>query len=167
VLYFLRLVESAKARNGRDRIEVVNSWVNSAIRYTSDYAQHGVVDQWTAPLATLAAARGDCEDYAIAKYAILYASGIPARDLRLLLVRDRAVNQDHAVVAVRDNGRWLILDNRHLVLNEAGQLSHFSPLFALDHNGVSLVATTYADRQEAQAPPRTVVPLASETSSEH
>jgi len=162
-LYFLRLVESAKARSGRQRIEVVNRWINSAIRYTSDYAQHGVADQWTAPLATLAAGRGDCEDYAIAKYAILHAAGIPARDLRLLLVRDRAVNQDHAVVAVRDNGQWLILDNRHLALSEPGQLPQFAPLFALGHNGVSLFAAPYAARQEEPqvqpaAQPAAVVP---------
>ena len=109
-------------------------------------AQHGVADRWTAPLATLAAGRGDCEDYAIAKYAILRAAGIPEADLRLLLVRDRAVRQDHAVLAVRDNGRWLVLDNRHLMLAETTMLPQFTPLFALDHQGVSLFATPYVAR---------------------
>jgi predicted transglutaminase-like cysteine proteinase len=98
-LHFIRLTESARARDGRARIEAVNRAFNSAIHYTADFAQHGVAYRWTAPLATLAAGRGDCEDYAIAKYAILRAAGVPASDLRLLLVRDRAARQDHAVLS--------------------------------------------------------------------
>jgi predicted transglutaminase-like cysteine proteinase len=143
---FLAVVESAQASDGRARIEVVNRAVNAAIRYTPDFAQHGVADRWTAPLATLAAGRGDCEDYAIAKYAILRAAGVPATDLRLLLVRDRVVRQDHAVLAVRDGGRWLVLDNRHLMLAETTMLPQFTPLFALDHQGVSLFAAPYVAR---------------------
>jgi predicted transglutaminase-like cysteine proteinase len=158
-LFFLRLVDNAKARNGKARVDVVNRAVNSAIRYTSDYAQHGVVDLWTPPLATLAAGRGDCEDYAIAKYAILRAAGVADEDLRLLLVRDRAVRQDHAVLAVRDDGRWLVLDNRHSMLVEPGMLPQFAPLFAIDHNGVSLFAAPYAARPAAEVPePAAVAP---------
>ncbi|MBX9777185.1 MAG: transglutaminase-like cysteine peptidase [Xanthobacteraceae bacterium] len=143
-LFFLRIVDSAQARGGRARLEVVNRAVNAAIRYTSDYAQHGVADLWTPPLATLASGRGDCEDYAIAKYALLRAAGIADDDLRLLLVRDRAVRQDHAVLAVREDGQWLVLDNRHSMLAEPNRLPQFAPLFAIDHNGVSLFAAPYA-----------------------
>lgn len=145
-LHFLRLVEAARALDGRARLEMVNRAVNSAIRYTTDFAQHGVADRWTAPLAALASAQGDCEDYAIAKYAILRAAGASADDLRLLLVRDRAVRQDHAVLAVRENGRWLVLDNRHLMLAETTSLPQFTPLFSLDHQGVSLFAAPYVTR---------------------
>ncbi len=159
-LHFLRLVEFATARTGRARIELVNRAVNAAIRYTSDYAQHGVADVWTTPLATLATGRGDCEDYAIAKYAILRAAGVPAEDLRLLLVRDRAVSQDHAVLAVRDNGQWLILDNRHATLAETGMLPHFGPLFALDHTGVSLFASPYAAQPAPDVQPAGLAPPA-------
>jgi predicted transglutaminase-like cysteine proteinase len=159
---FLAFVESAQARDGRARIEVVNRAINSAIRYTSDYAQHGVADLWTAPLATLAAGRGDCEDYAIAKYVMLRAAGIPAHDLRLLLVRDRLVRQDHAVLAVRDNGRWLILDNRHLLLVETSGVQHFTPLFAIDRNGVSLFAAPYVVRPTPAIEPATVLSPANE-----
>jgi predicted transglutaminase-like cysteine proteinase len=156
---FLALVESAQARQGRSRIEMVNRAVNSAIRYTADFAQHGVVDRWTTPLATLATGRGDCEDYAIAKYEILRAAGVPASDLRLLLVRDRTVRQDHAVLAVRDSGRWLILDNRHLMLSEPTMLPQFTPLFALDHQGVSLFAAPYAARLAPDSEPAAISPI--------
>ena len=154
---FVALVDSAQARDGRARIELVNRTINAAIRYTSDYAQHGVADLWTAPLATLTSGRGDCEDYAIAKYVVLRAAGVPAADLRLLLVRDRAVRQDHAVLAVRDGGRWVVMDNRHLMLSETTTLPHFTPLFALDHQGVSLFAAPYAAQAAGNVEPAGVV----------
>jgi predicted transglutaminase-like cysteine proteinase len=154
---FISIGDAARHGQGRGRIELVNRAVNSAVRYMTDFAQHGIADQWSPPLATLTTGRGDCEDYAIAKYAILREAGVAAEDLRLVLVRDTAVRQDHAVLAVRDGGRWLILDNRHLMLLEATMLPQFTPLFALDHKGVSLFAAPYAaqrapDRQAKAMP---------------
>ena len=89
-------------------------------------------------METLAAGTGDCEDYAIAKFAMLLDAGVAEKDLKVLLVRDMAVRQDHAVLAVRIDGRWLVLDNRRFGLVEAGDLPYFMPLFAIDHSGVSL-----------------------------
>ena len=54
---------------------MINRDINMAIRPTSDLAQWGVTDRWSAPLATLASGRGDCEDYAIAKYVALREAG--------------------------------------------------------------------------------------------
>jgi predicted transglutaminase-like cysteine proteinase len=137
----LAIIDDAQKSTGRARIEVVNRLVNASIRYTSDFVQHGVADLWSPPIATLTSGKGDCEDYAIAKYVALREAGTADADLRLLLVRDRTAGQDHAVLAVRHDGRWLILDNRHEVLNEAADLPQFVPLFALDHHGVKLFQT--------------------------
>ena len=98
--------------------------------------QHGIDDVWSAPLATFATGAGDCEDYAIAKYLALRKSGTVADDLRLMIVRDIRRGVAHAVVAVRFDGEWLILDNRHLALVSAAEVPHYSPLFVLDHRGV-------------------------------
>lgn len=143
---FRKIVEAVKAREGRARIGEANRDINASIRYVSDFVQHGEPDRWTAPLATLAAGRGDCEDYAIAKYVVLRAAGFPVVDLQLVLVRDRLARQDHAVLSVRLDGRWLILDNRHTRLVETAELPHFMPLFAIDHQGVKLFAAPYAQR---------------------
>jgi predicted transglutaminase-like cysteine proteinase len=136
----LAIIADAKKRSGRARIEVVNRLVNVSVRYMSDYAQHGVADLWSPPLATLSSARGDCEDYAIAKYVALHEAGILEADLRLLLVRDRPVGQDHAVLAVRLDDRWLVLDNRHMMLTDSADLPQFTPLFALSYSGVKMFA---------------------------
>jgi predicted transglutaminase-like cysteine proteinase len=138
----LALAAEAGRHEGRARIETANRLVNAAIRYRSDAGQHGVRDLWTAPLETLAGGAGDCEDYAIAKYVLLRLTGATEDDLRLLLVRDRGL--DHAVLAVRHAGRWLMLDNRHALLQEAAELAHVTPLFALDARGVQLFAAPYA-----------------------
>ena len=46
--------------------------------------------------------------------AILAGCGIAADDLRILIVRDTARGEDHAVVAARLDGSWLTLDNRRM-----------------------------------------------------
>jgi predicted transglutaminase-like cysteine proteinase len=148
---FVALAASAGAAGIRSRVEIINSNVNAAIRYVSDFEQHGVADLWSSPLETLAAGAGDCEDYAIAKFALLQDAGIPDQDLKLLLVRDLAVRQDHAVLAVRLDGHWMVLDNRRSGLSETSDLPDLMPLFAIDHRGVSLFAAPYAERPRHQS----------------
>jgi predicted transglutaminase-like cysteine proteinase len=143
---FLRLIDAVKSKSGRARLDEANRAVNAAIRYVSDYAQHGEADRWSAPLATFATAKGDCEDYAIAKYVALREAGFPREELRLVLVRDRAVRQDHAVLAAHLDDRWLILDNRRSELIDDADTSSFTPLFAINHHGVHLFAAPYAKR---------------------
>src|SRR5258706_1206079 len=145
---FLRLIDAVKAKSGRARLEEANRAVNAAIRYVSDYAQYGEADRWSAPLATFATAKGDCEDYAIAKYVALREAGFPQEELRVVLVRDRAVRQDHAVLAAHLDGRWLILDNRRSELLADSDASSFKPLFAINHRGVQLFAAPYAKRPQ-------------------
>lgn len=129
---FLAIIEAARARTGRARVGEVNRAVNLAIRPVSDLAQFHVPDVWTTPLMTFASGAGDCEDYAIAKYVALRESGMDADDLRLVIVHDRTVHEDHAVAAARVDGRWLILDNRHMMLLPDTQISNVTPLLALD-----------------------------------
>jgi predicted transglutaminase-like cysteine proteinase len=143
---FLRLINAVKSKSGRARLDEANRGVNAAIRYVSDYAQFGEADRWSAPLASFATAKGDCEDYAIAKYVALREAGFPLDEMRLVLVHDRAVRQDHAVLAARFDGRWLILDNRRSELMEDADARSLTPLFAINHRGVHLFAAPYAKR---------------------
>ena len=143
---FLRLIGAVKAKSGRARLDEANRAVNTAIRYVSDFTQFGEADRWSTPLASFATAKGDCEDYAIAKYVALREAGFPQEEMRVVLVRDRAVRQDHAVLAARLDGRWLILDNRRSELVEDTDASTLTPLFAINHRGVHLFAAPYAKR---------------------
>ena len=138
---FLEIIELGRQHQGRARIGNINRAINLRIKPLSDWAHHGVSDFWSAPLATLADGAGDCEDYAIAKYVALREFGTVSDDLRLVVVRDIKRKTLHAVVAVRFDGEWLILDNRHLVLVNAVEAFHYFPLFVMDHRGVSEFST--------------------------
>lgn len=140
---FVAMATEAKARDGRARLETVNRLVNGAIHYTSDLVQHGALDVWSAPLASLRSGRGDCEDYAIAKYALLRETGTAEQDLRILLVRDRAVREDHAVLAVRDHDTWMVLDNRRSMIEVDTEIGYLTPMYALNADGISLFASPY------------------------
>ena len=144
--HFLAVIEVAGGLDGRARLDAVNRAVNGAIRYTGDMAQWGVADLWSSPLATFATLRGDCEDYAIAKYVALRQAGVAAADLRIVLAHDNALGEDHAILAARHDGRWLILDNRRADLAEDGEVRHLAPLFAIDQSGVKLVAAPFVER---------------------
>lgn len=145
----LEIIETARAHEGRARIGQVNRAINLAIRPTSDQKQFGTGDVWTSPLATLATTRGDCEDYAIAKYLALREAGIAGEDMRLIIAEDTVAREDHAVLAVRLGESWLILDNRNHTLADAAEVRHLRPLYALDQVGVRRFAPTYAQRPAA------------------
>ena len=132
---FLSIVELGRQRKGRARLGEINRAVNLSIKPVSDLAQYGVSDFWSAPLATLSAAAGDCEDYAIVKYVALREIGVDPDDLRLVIVRDTKLDTLHAVVAVRLDEEWLILDNRTLIMVNAIE-ARYRPLFVLDYRGV-------------------------------
>jgi predicted transglutaminase-like cysteine proteinase len=138
---FLSIVEAGRQREGRARLGEINRAVNLSIKPVTDWAQYGVDDFWSAPLATLEIGAGDCEDYAIAKYVALRESGIAPDELRLVIVRDVKRNINHAVVAVREDQQWLILDNRTLIIANAEEARHLEPLFVLDHWGVRAFET--------------------------
>lgn len=81
--------------------EQVNQFVNARVAYERDESG----DRWQSARETLASRRGDCEDYAIAKLALLRAAGWRPTHLRLV------VTFDHAVAAVLFEDEWLVLDN--------------------------------------------------------
>jgi len=139
---FLAVIEIGRKAQGRARIGLINRAINLSIRPVTDREQHGVDDLWATPLMTFSSRSGDCEDYAIAKYVALREAGIPESDLRLVVVRDNAVNDYHAVAAVRDNGGWLILDNRRLVIRHDVDIAEFNPLFTIGDAGVRPIQAT-------------------------
>ena len=143
---FIAVIDAARALDGRARLDAVNRAVNDAVVYMTDMQQHGIEDLWSSPLATFATLRGDCEDYAIAKYVALREAGVAADDLRIVLARDNALGEDHAILAVRQDARWLILDNRRAEVVGDGDEKHLAPLFAIYAQGVRLFAAPYVER---------------------
>ena len=137
----ISIVDLGRPREGRIRLGWINRAVNMAIRPTSDWVQYGYADFWASPLQTMASGAGDCEDYAIVKYVALRELGVAPDDLRLVIVQDQKREIGHAVVAVRYEQRWLILDNRTMAILDADDVRDYRLLFALDRQGTRVVAT--------------------------
>jgi predicted transglutaminase-like cysteine proteinase len=135
-LQFLAIVDTARTREGRARFGEINRAINLAIRATSDMAQYGRLDVWSPPLDTFASRAGDCEDYAIAKFAALRMAGIPPEDLRIVVLRDLMQGEDHAVLLARLDGHWLTLDNQRMAMIEDIDVRNRRPLFVIDDEGV-------------------------------
>ena len=137
------IVDAARVRDGRARIGEINRAVNLAIRPMSDMRRFGMLDLWTAPLDTMSAGAGDCEDYAILKFLALREAGIPIDDLRLVIVHDAMMRSDHAVVAARLAQRWVVLDNRGFALIDLAR-TRYRTIVSLALDGDRL-APRYAD----------------------
>jgi predicted transglutaminase-like cysteine proteinase len=137
-----KIVDEARSHDGLARIGFINRAVNLAIKP----AINPLV--WQSALATLSAGAGDCKDYAVAKYLALLEAGFAERDVKLVIVREIAAHQDHAIVAVRFNGGWIVLDNRWLALIHDFELRSVAPLFILDEDGVR----RFGQRQASSIP---------------
>jgi predicted transglutaminase-like cysteine proteinase len=136
-LKLLAIVDDARSHEGLARIGDINRAINLAIRPMSDLAQYGELDVWSSPLVTLAHGAGDCEDYAIAKLTALRLAGIADDDLRIVVMHDTISGEDHAVAAARQDGRWLMLDNRRMAMIEDSNMRNIRPLFVIDQRGVN------------------------------
>ncbi len=92
------------------QLDVINRWFNR-VAYVSDTANWQTLDHWE-PINEFLAKGGDCEDYAIAKYAMLRSLGLSADKMRLLIVEDIRKREVHAVLAVDTPSGTRLLDNQ-------------------------------------------------------
>ena len=90
--------------------------------------------------------RGRFRSDSIAKYVALQAAGVAPEDIELV-VRNTDTSENHAVVAVRLDGTWVILDNRRLALVPAREIRHATPLFVIDEQGVRQFMAPTANAQ--------------------
>lgn len=131
---FLSVVQDAGNKTGRVQIAYINRAANGALRALNSLRPDA---EWRSPLDALIKEASDCKHYAVLKYAALEEAGIAPDALRIVVVEVRSTHQQHAMVAVRAEGQWLLLDNRTSVLIESSKaLDYYDPLYALDQEGV-------------------------------
>ncbi len=112
------------------KIARMNLDVNIGVKYVEEAPG---VDYWQPPAVTLAKGTGDCEDYAILKYAILLKSGMPEDQLRLVVgeIANDPVNLPHAWCALYLDGKWRALDNKFDQLADAETYINWVPKAAM------------------------------------
>ncbi len=131
-----RMLEETRERPLDARIRSVNRFVNHAIRFEDDIVGHGVADHWATATETLMRGRGDCEDIAILKMALLKAAGVPSAALVLVLGREQAGGRDHAVLVVRrPSAPAVVLDNLTDVITPAADSGQLLPMLSFSSAG--------------------------------
>lgn len=122
------------------RLVAVNEFFNRRIVFGEDRDVTGQADHWASPLEVLAEGRGDCEDYAIAKYFSLLALGLPASQLRLVYTQADVDGQSrpHMVLAyfAQPDAEPLILDNLVSDLRPASRRPDLRPVFSFNGQGL-------------------------------
>jgi predicted transglutaminase-like cysteine proteinase len=120
-------------KSRREQMNAVNQWAN-ARPYVEDIVNWGVADYWETPGEFLARG-GDCEDYAIFKYASLVQLGFSPNNLRIVIVNDTNMKVFHAVLAVRADGEIWLLDNQIAQVIPLSVAVQYAPIYSLSEHG--------------------------------
>ncbi|GLV25696.1 transglutaminase-like cysteine peptidase [Sphingobium sp. TomTYG45] len=126
------LLRSARAAAGIRQVEMVNSWVNSRLRFVDDRQSR---DSWASASQSLQRGAGDCEDYAIAKMQLLEAAGFDRHAMFLVIARDLVRQADHAVLAVRVGSDLMVLDNMTDRVLPSSEVSDYRPIMSFNAYG--------------------------------
>ena len=140
------MLEESVGEDDEVRLVRINSFFNRRIRFADDIDVWQQSDFWATPLETLSRAAGDCEDFAIAKYASLVMIGVPLEQLRLIYVRariggpDSKLSQAHMVVGYfpTPEAEPLILDNLISEIRPASRRPDLTPVFSFGSAGMWL-----------------------------
>lgn len=141
-----QLIDQLATADETRRFERANAFYNQRIPYLDDMTNWGVVDYWASPLETFSKGRGDCEDYAIAKYFTLLAAGMPASKLRMVYVKAEmpagggrpAESIGHMVLAYypEPEAEPLVLDNLIDEVLPASKRPDLKPIYSFNTEGL-------------------------------
>jgi predicted transglutaminase-like cysteine proteinase len=116
-----------------DLLKAVNLYMNKST-YVVDPINWGIPDYWSTP-DEFFLKDGDCEDYAISKYITLKRLGVDAKDMRLVILQDENLRAAHAILAVRYEGKYMILDNQVDAVLPDTQILHYRPVYSINETG--------------------------------
>lgn len=129
IIYLLLLLSTAVYADNASILataDKINKQVNNLVKYTLDKDLYGVDDYWATPAETLAKKRGDCEDYAILKRALLLKEGIKSRLGYGVILHKNGKSEKHMIDIIVIDGVEYALDNFNpdiLKLSERKDLS--------------------------------------------
>src|SRR5216684_748529 len=128
-----RLVRELRGLPLREEVERVNAAFNR-YPYVSSFQNWGEVSHWETPFEFLHK-NGQCQDYAIAKFMMLRALGVPNENLRLVVLHDTVRSLEHAVAVVSIGGDALMLDNQMSRVVPVSQIHHYRPYYSTNETG--------------------------------
>lgn len=123
-------IDSFKGQSMKKMADGVNRLMNEQ-RYILDKNNWGKSDYWATPVEFMKRG-GDCEDFAIAKYAALRSLGVPEERMRLAIVQDTLKNIPHAVLVVYTDEGTYLLDNQNQDLVDGESKGRYKPIFSIN-----------------------------------
>ena len=126
-----------EARNKPDveKLEIVNQFFNTRIRYDTDLNVWGRSEYWAGPDELMERGAGDCEDFAVAKYLTLRDSGVDDSRLQIVYGRLATSRENHMVLAYF-GAVILILDNIMDAIFSLQERSDLVPVMGFNHSGL-------------------------------
>jgi predicted transglutaminase-like cysteine proteinase len=135
-----QLINTNQTQGEAQKLDAVNRFFNRKIRWVEDPIAWGQKDYWATPLETMGNGKGDCEDFAIAKYATLILAGVDVNKLRITYVKVKmgGVNAAHMVLAYypSPSADPLILDNLTMDIRPGSQRSDLTPVYGFNSKGL-------------------------------
>ena len=139
-----QLITSGRTLPEIDKLKRVNEYINRKFQFLEDSVLWKQTDYWATPLEMIGKSAGDCEDFAIIKYAVLKEIGVSTNKLRLSYVKARIggpnsnISQAHMVVTyyAEPDAEPLILDNLITEIRPASRRPDLTPVFSFNHEGV-------------------------------
>jgi len=128
-----QLLGALRGLDLRAKLDRVNAAVNRH-PYVASQRNWGESNHWETPFEFLRKS-GQCQDYAIAKYLLLRAAGVPAAQLRVLVLRDARLGLDHAVAVAYVEGEAFLLDNQIGAVVPADSIHHYQPYYSINEEG--------------------------------
>ena len=109
---FQNFLKSVKELDDIKKLQKTNTYMNKILP-THDSEVFGIDDKWLTPKEFLITGKGDCEDYAIAKYFTLVELGVKKKNLFLSVVKLNNKNSFHMVLLyLKEKDSYpLVIDN--------------------------------------------------------
>lgn len=135
-------LHALESKGVKDQLLGVNAFFDEHIQYATDDIVFKEKDYWATPSELFGHSRGDCEDYAIAKYVALLHLGIHSSKLRLIYVKAKIgrsrVTQAHMVLGYYDSPSSdpLVLDSLVSNVLPGSQRTDLIPVFSFNDSGI-------------------------------
>jgi len=137
-LLWKKVVEGAQNKTDMEKLNIVNNFFNTQIKWVADEKLWKKKDYWATPTETLIKQAGDCEDFTIIKYFTLIALGVPVEKLKLNYVKAIKINQAHMVMTYSETKRSipLVLDNINKKILPATKRKDLKPVYSFNGEGL-------------------------------
>jgi len=137
-------IQAMRGLPDTEKLKRANDFFNRRIRWVEDPEAWHAKDYWATPLETMGNGMGDCEDFAIAKYATLVLAGVDVNKLRITYVKaqrggpNSQVYVAHMVLAYYPTPTAvpLILDNLITDIFTATKRTDLTPVYGFNSQGI-------------------------------